>query len=311
MKFSITIPSYKSRYLQEAIASVVSQTYAEWELVIVDDCSPEDLASIVRPYLSDSRIHYYRNAKNCGAAHVVDNWNICLSHCTSDYVICIGDDDRLLPCCLEELRQTINRHPGLNVYHLQTEILDEKGMVKDALPERPEREDALSAMTGRWNGRKQYIGDFCFSREHLNASGGYYFLPFAWGSDDVTVFRAMLTEGIANTTKPCFQYRENIYSISLSHHHEEKVAAMKMLRQWHQKALDGLLAQGAYSPEAIQEATAAMSRFVKGQTSYQVSFDIKQGGIRRFCFWLRNNPKDILSRYDIVKIYIIHIIRKS
>lgn len=311
MKFSVTIPAYKSQYLDEAIKSVVSQTYTDWELIIVDDCSPENLKAIVKPYLTDNRISYYRNEKNCGAANVVDNWNICLSYCTGDYVICIGDDDRLLPCCLEELRQTINRHPGLNVYHLHTEIIDEKGMVKEVLPERPEKEDALSAMMGRWNGRKQFIGDFCFSREHLNSCGGYYPLPFAWGSDDITIFRAMLPEGIANTRKTCFQYRENIYSISLSHHHEEKVTAMMMLKQWHQKALDNLLTQGHYSHETIQNATEAMNRFVKGQASYQISCDIKQGGIRRFCFWLRNNTKGILSKYDIVKIYAIPIIRKS
>lgn len=96
MKFSITIPTYKSRYLKEAIESVVSQTYTDWELIIVDDCSPEDLPSIVQPFLTDSRIRFYRNEKNCGAVNVVDNWNICLGYCTGDYVICMGDDDRLL-----------------------------------------------------------------------------------------------------------------------------------------------------------------------------------------------------------------------
>ena len=100
MTFSITIPAYKTRFLDEAIHSVIAQTYQDWQLVIVDDCSPEDLKSIVEPYLADSRVEYYRNEKNCGAVDVVDNWNICLSHCTGDYVICMGDDDRLLPCCL-------------------------------------------------------------------------------------------------------------------------------------------------------------------------------------------------------------------
>ena len=89
MTFSITIPAYKARFLDEAIKSVISQTYQDWQLVIVDDCSPEDLKGIVEPYLADSRVEYYRNEKNCGAVDVVDNWNICLSHCTGDYVICM------------------------------------------------------------------------------------------------------------------------------------------------------------------------------------------------------------------------------
>ena len=93
MKFSITIPAYKSLFLNEAIRSVKEQSYEEWELIIVDDCSPEDLYSIVRPYLSDHRIQYHRNNQNCGALNVVDNWNICLSYCSGDYVLCMGDDE--------------------------------------------------------------------------------------------------------------------------------------------------------------------------------------------------------------------------
>ena len=124
MKFSVTIPAYKAQFLNEAIKSVVSQTYAEWDLVIVDDCSPESLQTIVKPYLTDSRIRYYRNEKNCGAINVVDNWNICLSYCTGDYVICMGDDDRLLPTCLADYKTLIERYPNLNVYHTRTEIIN-------------------------------------------------------------------------------------------------------------------------------------------------------------------------------------------
>ena len=96
MKFSVTIPTYKVQYLREAVESVVSQTYPDWELIIIDDCSPENLRAAVEPFLADSRISYFRNERNCGVVNVVDNWNICLSHCTGDYVICMGDDDRLL-----------------------------------------------------------------------------------------------------------------------------------------------------------------------------------------------------------------------
>ena len=67
--------------LEEAIKSCLSQTYKNFELVIVDDFSPEDLKSIVAPFLSDERVRYYRNEKNFGAVDVVDNWNRALSFC--------------------------------------------------------------------------------------------------------------------------------------------------------------------------------------------------------------------------------------
>ena len=310
MTFSITIPAYKARFLDEAIKSVIAQTYQDWQLVIVDDCSPEDLKSIVEPYLADSRVEYYRNEKNCGAVDVVDNWNICLSHCTGDYVICMGDDDRLLPCSLEELSKTIDKYPELNVYHLQTEIIDESGKIIETLEERPEQEDVLSLMTKRWEGRKQYIGDFCYSRKHLNAFGGYYPLPYAWGSDDITLFRAALPSGIANVSRTGFQYRENQYSISLSHNDAEKVATVLLQREWYQKAFAELIPQGVFPKTDIQNALNSMNGFVRGLIIGHIKRDLKQGGVHKYWYWLWNYPKQVLSYLTMIKIYILSITQR-
>ncbi len=310
MTFSITIPAYKARFLDEAIKSVIAQTYQDWQLVIVDDCSPEDLKGIVEPYLADSRVEYYRNEKNCGAVDVVDNWNICLSHCTGDYVICMGDDDRLLPCCLEELSKTIDKYPELNVYHLQTEIIDESGKVIETLEERPEQEDVLSLMTKRWEGRKQYIGDFCYSRKHLNAFGGYYPLPYAWGSDDITLFRAALPSGIANVSRTGFQYRENQYSISLAHNDTEKVATVLLQREWYQKAFAELIPQGVFPKTDIQNALNSMNGFVRGLIIGHIKRDLKQGGVHKYWYWLWNYPKQVLSYLTMIKIYILSITQR-
>ena len=68
--FSITIPAYKRAFLQECIQSVLTQTYADFELVIVNDHSPEDLDEIVNGF-HDERIRYYKNEMGFGAEHVV------------------------------------------------------------------------------------------------------------------------------------------------------------------------------------------------------------------------------------------------
>lgn len=234
MKFSITIPSYKSRFLDEAIKSVVAQTYMDWELIIVDDCSPEDLESIVKPYMDDKRIRFFRNDKNCGVVDLVDNWNICLSHCTGEYVICIGDDDCLLPCCLEEYSRLIDKYPHLNVYHARSEIINEQGEVIHLQEPRPEWESALSLLWNRWAYRtRQFIGDFCYHVQYLKDAGGYYKLPLAWGSDDITAVLAAKEKGIANTQSFCFQYRQNSWSITSSTSHAKmKNQATMAVREW-------------------------------------------------------------------------------
>ena len=86
VKFSISIPAFKRRFLKECIDSILSQTCHDFELIIVNDASPEDLHSVVRQY-SDSRIYYYVNEKNCGAVNVVDNWNKCLEYAKGDFII--------------------------------------------------------------------------------------------------------------------------------------------------------------------------------------------------------------------------------
>lgn len=66
---SIITPSYNTAmYIGQTIESVLNQTYTNWEMIIVDDCSSDNTDSIVKPYLTDSRIKYVKNVQNSGAA---------------------------------------------------------------------------------------------------------------------------------------------------------------------------------------------------------------------------------------------------
>lgn len=66
---SIIMPSYNTaNYIEASIESVRHQTYENWELIIVDDCSTDDTDEVVRPFLSDRRIRYLKNEQNSGAA---------------------------------------------------------------------------------------------------------------------------------------------------------------------------------------------------------------------------------------------------
>lgn len=65
---SIIMPAYNTeKYVYQSIQSVINQTYTNWELIIVDDCSKDNTYDIVKK-LEDKRIKYYKNDVNCGAA---------------------------------------------------------------------------------------------------------------------------------------------------------------------------------------------------------------------------------------------------
>lgn len=65
---SIIMPTYNcGKFIAETIKTVLEQTYTNWELVIVDDCSKDDTEQVVKSF-SDSRIRYYKLEQNSGAA---------------------------------------------------------------------------------------------------------------------------------------------------------------------------------------------------------------------------------------------------
>ena len=66
---SIVMPAYNSSAtIEDSIESVLHQTFTDWELLIIDDCSEENIEKKVRGF-QDKRIHYYRLAENHGVAH--------------------------------------------------------------------------------------------------------------------------------------------------------------------------------------------------------------------------------------------------
>lgn len=237
IKFSITIPAFKTNYLKECIDSILCQTYNNFEIVIVDDCSPNDIKGIVDSY-SDSRIRYYRNERNCGAIDVVDNWNICLRYCTGDYVICMGDDDKLIPTTLQQYVDLIKKYPGIGLIHGWTEIIDENSDFLELTAPRPEHESVYSMLWNRWDNRKQqFIGDWCFEIEWLRAHGGFYKIPLAWESDDISAIIGASKNGAANTQHIAFQYRRNRYTITNTGNIDLKMLAKKQGKLWYDEFL--------------------------------------------------------------------------
>lgn len=93
-KVTIAIPTYnRSKFLAEAIKSVLEQTYIDFELLIVDNASTDRTKKVVKSF-NDPRINYHRNKKNIG---MMRNWNKCIELSNGKYLMILGDDDMLYP----------------------------------------------------------------------------------------------------------------------------------------------------------------------------------------------------------------------
>lgn len=98
---SIIMPSYNTaKFIPETIESVLAQTYENWELIIVDDCSKDDTDAVVAGY-TDPRIRYLKNEKNSGAAV---SRNRALREAKGRWIAFLDSDDLWVP---EKLQKQI------------------------------------------------------------------------------------------------------------------------------------------------------------------------------------------------------------
>jgi glycosyltransferase involved in cell wall biosynthesis len=96
---SVCIPTYQgARFIADTIDSVLAQTWPDFELIIVDDQSPDETEALVGAY-RDPRIRYFRNPRNLGPE---GNWNRCLELARGEYFKLLPHDDLLAPNCLAE-----------------------------------------------------------------------------------------------------------------------------------------------------------------------------------------------------------------
>lgn len=85
------MPAYNAeKYIVDSIESVLSQTYKNWELLIVDDNSTDNTENIVKFYLGDPRIRLFKNTKNLGPAK---SRNLGLDNAKGDYITFLDSDD--------------------------------------------------------------------------------------------------------------------------------------------------------------------------------------------------------------------------
>jgi glycosyltransferase involved in cell wall biosynthesis len=95
---SVVVPCYcGERHLATAVESVLAQTLTDFELVVIDDDSPDHTAALMVDY-QDPRVRFLRNPTRLGAE---GNWNRCLLEATGTYVKLLPQDDVLAPDCLE------------------------------------------------------------------------------------------------------------------------------------------------------------------------------------------------------------------
>lgn len=132
-KISVVMPAYNAgKYIGEAIESVLRQTFTDWELIVVDDCSTDNTVEIVRKYaLHDTRIKYFMLSHNTGSAFIPRKEAILRA--SSDWVVSLDADDYCEDLYLEKL---YNRkiETGANFVYGRMCSVTNEGVVNNTIP---------------------------------------------------------------------------------------------------------------------------------------------------------------------------------
>ena len=123
---SIVIPAYRADHLDEALNSVLQQTYRPLELVIGDDSRGSDVQALVDAFAeqADFPIRYLRNAPSLGELR---NTAQGIARASGHYIKFLHDDDRLHPDCIGDLVAVMEAHPTLTLATSRRTRIDEFG----------------------------------------------------------------------------------------------------------------------------------------------------------------------------------------
>ena len=133
---SIILPSYNgSRYLREAIESCLIQTYQNWELILVDDCSTDSTPEIIAEYARrDRRIRSIRHEVNKKLPAALNTGH---AAARGEYLTWTSDDNRWLPSAIEEMFRFLEEHPTVGVVYTDAVLIDDAGQYMRDFPALP------------------------------------------------------------------------------------------------------------------------------------------------------------------------------
>lgn len=137
MTVSIIIPIYNvERYLDECIQSVLSQSYRDLEIILVDDVSPDGCPKMCDEYaLKDSRIKVVHRGKNGGLSAARNSG---LKVAVGEYVYFLDSDDKLFPHSIASLVAFAKKYPGVDLVQGNIEIQGKHSHYSDVLSKQPE-----------------------------------------------------------------------------------------------------------------------------------------------------------------------------
>lgn len=292
-RISVVMPVYNvdSRWLDEAVKSVLSSTYDNFELILVDDCSTDERVTKYLGSISDSRVRVTGNEKNLG---ISGTSNRGVEEASGEYIVMMDNDDLIHRNALLHIAAAIVETEP-DVIYSDEDKTDQEGTRKAPFYKPDWSPDLLRS--------QMYIGHiFAFRRVFFLETGGFRKEYDGAQDYDLALRMSERTSGICHIPRVLYSWRE-LPSSTAMNPDSKPYAHMAGL-----KALDGHLkrvfGQGAYAEETDQWYVYD-ARYPTDQKKLLVSviIDGTSGieNIRRCIKLIRNSGTGI--RYEIIVLW--------
>lgn len=167
MKFSIIMPTWnRANILPKTITSILNQTYADFELLIMDDGSTDHTQAVLQDFAGkDSRIRLFRH--DTPQERIICRKEL-MAQATGDWIYWVDSDDEIVYGALEILKHNIEANPDYAVFNFGQIVFSLTGTTVKLANDLPEMEPGKDGMDHFDSGRVG-TGGFIFKRSCLNA----------------------------------------------------------------------------------------------------------------------------------------------
>jgi len=216
-RLAIVIPAFKKHFLYDSLESIANQTNKDFTLYIGDDCSPDDLYSIVKDFRTRVSLTYKRFDNNLGGTDLVAQWERCIDLVRDEeWIWMFSDDDLMSPTCVENFYISLDQFPDFDLFHFNVSKIDGSGKLTNVqfqqFPEVLQIEEFLfnKLQPGYYSTVVEYI----FRKTYFFNKGRFEKFDLAWCSDDATWIKLGKRKGIRTIEGSRVFWRESEYNIS-------------------------------------------------------------------------------------------------
>lgn len=206
-KVSIVLPTYNGeKYIKESIESIINQTYTNWELIIVNDCSCDNTLNIINEYSkNDERIKIINNEYNQKLPKSLNNG---FARATGEYYTWTSDDNMFKPKAIEFMVKYLDDNQYCDCISCNFDVIDENNnllyIYSNLFPDR----NPLSNLTAC------NIGACFLYRKELAQKAGEYDVSTFCAEDYDYWFKIILNGQVDYSSNNLYIYRSNSLSLS-------------------------------------------------------------------------------------------------